>query len=348
MHATLIGAGNIGSHAAPLLAQIPGLTRLTMIDRDVYEPHNLKQQSILASDVGKPKAEAQGRHLRRVNPRLEIVTHYAQVEDLPLGLLRASVLVAAVDTRTTRQYINEAAWTLGLPWIDSGVSADGGLVRIGTYNPGSDSPCLECHWGEREYALLETRFACGASTGVPRTNAPASLGGLAGALLAIEAEKILTGRLVESLANRELVISSQWHKQHLISLHRNPRCRFSHETPRIEAGPPVSSTVRQVVGNEGALSTVCGAEIVAVLRCLKCHRRIRPWRLKRSLRPSDRLCTACLREMPVDGLSLAERIDASAPKRILDTPLVRLGFRAGDVIVSSSASHERYLELGEE
>jgi adenylyltransferase/sulfurtransferase len=237
MPVTVVGAGNIGSHATQHLARMREVTELTLIDSDLYGPHNLEQQVMLAADVGKPKAEAQARHLRRINPRLTVTAHYARVEELPLGLLRAGLIIAAVDTRIARQYINEAAFTLGSPWIDSGVSADGGLVRIAAYVPGLDAPCLECRWDERDYALLETRFACGENSEVPRTNAPAGLGGLAGALVAIEAGKILNGRLDEALIGRELVIASQRHKHYVTTIGRNPACRFSHETPRIEAAP---------------------------------------------------------------------------------------------------------------
>jgi hypothetical protein len=92
---------------------------------------------------------------------------------------------------------------------------------------------------------------------------------------------------------------------------------------------------------------MCGGQFVAMLACPRCRRRVWPWKLARALRPADRRCGRCGAEMPVTGFSLADRIDASAPKRVLSAPLSRLGFRAGDVVLSLSANTRRHLELGE-
>jgi molybdopterin/thiamine biosynthesis adenylyltransferase len=65
------------------------------------------------------------------------------------------VLAAAVETRITRQYLNEACSGLGVPWVDSGVNAESGLVSISVYGPALDNPCIECNWTDRQYATLE-------------------------------------------------------------------------------------------------------------------------------------------------------------------------------------------------
>ena len=54
----LIGAGgNIGSHLVPHLGRMPGIDRIMLVDRDIYEGRNLVSQDIIVSDIGKPKSQ---------------------------------------------------------------------------------------------------------------------------------------------------------------------------------------------------------------------------------------------------------------------------------------------------
>lgn len=100
----VIGLGNIGGFAAGLLARQRGLRRLTLVDRDVYDESNLFSQDITAADVGHPKATVQAERLRRINPALCVEAVLDDIEHVPLGALRADVLVACLDSRRARQY----------------------------------------------------------------------------------------------------------------------------------------------------------------------------------------------------------------------------------------------------
>ena len=56
-HVVVVGCGgNIGASLIPHLARMSEVNRVTLIDRDVYEPANLRTQDIVPSDVGKAKA----------------------------------------------------------------------------------------------------------------------------------------------------------------------------------------------------------------------------------------------------------------------------------------------------
>jgi hypothetical protein len=228
MHVMLTGAGNIGSHAAELVARIEAVTRMTVIDRDRYEMKNLGSQAIGWKDVGKPKAQVVARRLRALRKGLKVEAIEASVEEVPENRLRGDVLLGAVDTRWTRQYLNEAAWNNRIPYVDAGVMAPGDLVRIDVLTPGEDQACIECEWDQRHYDTIETPHPCQIGRAPHSTNAPASLGALAGALMAIECRKLAGGGNGASLAGKRLVIDAAWHKQHITVLRRNPRCRFHH------------------------------------------------------------------------------------------------------------------------
>lgn len=61
--------GNIGSHFTPHLARMAEVGRVTLVDRDVYEPRNGRNQDIVVPrDVGKSKAVLQAQRLKEIRP----------------------------------------------------------------------------------------------------------------------------------------------------------------------------------------------------------------------------------------------------------------------------------------
>lgn len=118
---TVVGAGgNIGSHLVTHLARMPAVSVVTLIDRDRYEPKNLASQDITIRDVGRPKARVQAERLMRIRPDLRVRAICDTVERVPIGLLRADVVLACLDSLVARQWVNQAAWRLGCCWIDAG------------------------------------------------------------------------------------------------------------------------------------------------------------------------------------------------------------------------------------
>ncbi|UCF68016.1 MAG: ThiF family adenylyltransferase, partial [Acidobacteriota bacterium] len=237
----LIGLGNIGSPLASLLARLTELVgKIILVDGDSYDRSNLSSHEIAVRDVGKPKVIATADRLRQINPALEVVPLQRQVEELPRGIFHVDVLLAALDSLRARTFVNEIATRLKLPWVDAGVEADGRLVRVSAYRPSSESPCMECNLSEEAYNTMNQVLPCAGdpadprAADAPRTGAPAYLGALAASLAAAECEHILRGRLDESLAGRELVISAEHHTHFVTELGRNPHCRFDHSSWSLE------------------------------------------------------------------------------------------------------------------
>lgn len=226
----VVGAGgNIGSHLVPHLGRLPEVGSVLLIDRGVYEAKDIASQAILPADVGRRKATVQARRLRRIAPHLDVQGLHADIERLPWGALRGDLVLAGLDSRRARQWVNEVARRLGVTWVDAGVDGAGLLARLDVYAPGDEAACLECAWDERDYRELEQAYPCsgavdeppptepppaaapasepppaGAPAGEPPpaaapagepppTAAPASLGALAAALQAIEAAQLLAG-----------------------------------------------------------------------------------------------------------------------------------------------------------
>lgn len=356
-HLLVFGAGgNIGSHLVPLLARLPSVTRLTLVDFDRYEERNLRSQAITPADISQPKARVQARRARRINPKLEVVAIVDRLEHVPLGCLRGDVILAGLDSKESRRCANEVAWRLGVPWIDAGVEPSLMLARVNVYLPAADQPCLECAWGERDYAELATVHPCDAGVAkTPATNSPACLGALAASLAAIECQKLIAGQAAAVLIGRQVVIEAATHRQFVTSFRYNSTtCRFNHAIWKISSlrrTPQefsIGAFLKLAHQSNGSASLAFGGQpLVKRLRCPGCGFRRQVFRLQSRLRRADRSCERCGREMLSAGFHMKTRLSrADLGPGDADRSLASLGLRAGDVISLSSEADERFFELG--
>ncbi len=362
-----IGLGNIGSHLISHIGRMPEVAEVTLIDHDVYERGNLESQSITPSEVGRPKALVQARRLRRINPALRVLPIIDSVERLPLGRLRADVILACVDSRRSRLAISQAAWRVGAPLVDAGVDGAGLLARANVYLPGGDGPCLECAYDERDYAALETVYPCTApsdknggdkSVRAFSTAAPSTIGALAAALQAIECGKLLTRQFEQAAIGQQILIDARHHRHYLTTIPRNPNCRFDHEVWPITAirNRPSSITLGEALTLVGACDparrgigiAVEGHVFVSQLTCRGCGWKRSVLRLDRSLRPPERVCESCRQEtMFAAGFDQSEQLEASAlPHRVLRRSLASFGLRDGDVFSLVVPSGRFHFEIG--
>jgi len=350
----VVGAGgNIGSHLVPHLARLPTIGRLVLIDRDRYEARNGANQAFDRRAVGHWKAEVQAREARRIAANMEVVPLAEDVERLPLGVLRADVVLSCVDTRRARLFINEAVWRLGVPWIDAGVLADGSLVRVTAFVPRPDHPCLECGWSDADYAALEQAYPCGPTPSAP-TGAPAELGALAASLQALECRKLLSSNPPEQLPGDEIVIDCAHHVQYVTAFRRNPSCLFDHATwsvMSLEVEPWLASIRDMLALANGAAPAerrlrVSGATFVRQLTCGNCGAGRETLRMSTRLDPEMLRCRECGGALVATGHGLTDSISlAELGDRATDRSLHSIGCRVGDVIAVGNGGGERYFEL---
>jgi molybdopterin/thiamine biosynthesis adenylyltransferase len=355
----VVGAGgNIGSHLVPHLARMPGVGRVTLIDRDTYESKNLSSQDISPGDVGKPKASVQARKLRRVNHTLAVEPICDALERVPLGKFRADVILACLDSRIARQRVSQFAWRLGVPLIDAGVEPTGLLARVNVYVPSPDNPCMECAWDDRDYEALEQTYPCaGFAYDSPATNAPSSLGALAAALQAIECQKLLSGHFDRAAAGRQVLIDAAHHKHYVTVFRRNASCRFAgHEIWKIERlnRSPGELTLAEAlslspVRADNAKLRVESKPFVKRLTCSSCGYQRACLRLECSLSDRFRRCARCGAQMVAAGFDMEEDVSVSSlDQRSTLTRSVRsLGFRSGEVFTIRQDGVEFHYELGD-
>ncbi|HEY6306579.1 MAG TPA: ThiF family adenylyltransferase [Candidatus Angelobacter sp.] len=155
----VIGAGALGNEILKNLALL-GFMNIVVVDLDSIEASNLSRSILFRSaDVGRTKAEAAAEAVRNiffpatVRPIKTDVMH-----GLGLGLFGwADLVLAGLDNREARLWLNRACWKMNRPWIDGAIEGINGVARV--FIPGAP-PCYECTLGETDWAILNKRMSC--------------------------------------------------------------------------------------------------------------------------------------------------------------------------------------------
>jgi molybdopterin/thiamine biosynthesis adenylyltransferase len=354
---TLVGLGNIGSTTASLIARLPDVSRVTLIDPDVYGEENIHTQAIDVGAVGHAKVEVQAAVIRAIDRELDVRTIQDRIENVPVGLLRGSTLVACVDNRRARQSINRIARRCGTAWIDAAIG-EPSLVRIAVYGSGASAPCLECTWDQASYDLLEQQYVCSPDeAAAPATGASAELGALAASLQVAELRKLMTGACPEpTLANAQLMLDTSTYTRHVSRYERNELCRFDHATwGDIETVDldPAHDTLADLfaaahAGRDAALS-VEGHSFATYVDCLACDRRTSVGLFLYGRLGEDMRVCACGGRMLAPGFFSFEAIKRRELSRANSgRRLAACGLRVGDVLSVSDAPAglTRHIEIG--
>jgi len=156
-HVLVVGAGGLGCALLPWLVGA-GVGRVTVMDPDTVELHNLHRQPLYRmSDLGRPKARAACLALGELNPetrlraRLEALTP-ANAEE---RVASADVVLDAADTVAVTYTLSDACLRLGRPLVSASALGLGGYV--GVFCGGAPSyravfPQLPTHGGDCDSA----------------------------------------------------------------------------------------------------------------------------------------------------------------------------------------------------
>jgi molybdopterin/thiamine biosynthesis adenylyltransferase len=214
-HILIIGAGGLGSAAAPYLAAA-GVGKITLVDHDKVELTNLQRQIMhKQNSIGKSKVESGKQFLQSINPALTInaITEKASEGLLKELLPTVNLVLDCTDNFTTRQLINAACFSHKVALVSgSALKFDGQLSVFDFSN--SASPCYACLFSPQE------RFeeASCASMGIF-----SPLVGIIGAMQAAQALQVLIG-FGKPLVGRMLLWNALNTQIDEIRISRNPEC----------------------------------------------------------------------------------------------------------------------------
>ncbi len=226
----VVGAGALGNEILKNLALL-GFVKVVVVDLDYIETSNLSRSVLFrTADVGLSKAAAIAKGYNDLLPEATVQPLVANVmQDCGLGLFAwADLILAGLDNREARLWINRCAWKVGRPWIDGAIEGINGVARV--FLPG-EPPCYECTLGETDWAILNRRMSCNLllheANPQGRTPTTPTISSIIGGIQAQEAVKTLHG--LPTLAGKGYVFEGLHHTSYVTQYTENPDCT-SHDT----------------------------------------------------------------------------------------------------------------------
>ena len=214
-HAVIVGAGGLGSAAAPYLAAA-GVGKITLVDHDVVELTNLQRQIMhCEAMVGKSKVHSGKQFLGQLNSSIQVdIVQEKITNDLLAKLLPSvNVVLDCTDNFKTRQLINAACVHHQTPLVSGSALRFDGQVAV--FDPRiPSSPCYACIFSPEE----EFEEVSCSSMGIF-----SPLVGIIGAIQAAQALQVMIG-FGESLLGRMLLWNARTTQIDQIKIARNPDC----------------------------------------------------------------------------------------------------------------------------
>ena len=214
-HAVIVGAGGLGSAAAPYLAAA-GVGKITLVDHDVVELTNLQRQIMhCESMVGKSKVHSGKQFLGQLNSSIQVdIVQEKIANDLLAKLLpTVNVVLDCTDNFKTRQLINAACVHHQTPLVSGSALRFDGQVAV--FDPRiPSSPCYACIFSPEE----EFEEVSCSTMGIF-----SPLVGIIGAIQAAQALQVMIG-FGESLLGRMLLWNARTTQIDQIKIARNPDC----------------------------------------------------------------------------------------------------------------------------
>src|SRR5438128_2644673 len=109
-HVIQVGAGSGGMAVLDLVCRDPRVRRLTLIEPDVYKPHNVDRHFFPASDVGQAKAVLAERWVKERRPDVDVqlldcdLLDPAYAEKIEAAAHSADLGICAVDNEPAKYH----------------------------------------------------------------------------------------------------------------------------------------------------------------------------------------------------------------------------------------------------
>ncbi len=348
----VIGAGALGNEILKNLVLL-GFERIVVVDLDRIEESNLSRTILYRNDdVGSYKADVAARSVKALAPNARVKSIVANVvQDCGLGLFAWSdVIIAGLDNREARLWINRCAWKMNRPWIDGAIEGINGVARVFV---AGRAPCYECTLGETDWKLLEQRMSCNlllreANTEGKVATTPTISSVIAG-IEVQEAVKLLHG--MPTLASSGFVFEGLNHTSYKVEYTANPDC-MSHftfenvtEIPQKSSEWTLEDLRRRAVQDLGAADVVVefSRDIVHELQCPECRTREEIFAPVGSIKYEQGRCPRDLQMRVVKTIHSYDGTESYGGRR-----LDRLGLPLFDVYTVRTAEKEKaYLMAGD-
>lgn len=147
-HLFHVGAGSGGMVVLDLLARDDRITRVTLVEPDVYKPHNVHRHLFPAGAVGRMKADLAAEWLRDRRPDLRVdllpvdLTDPAHQPAIRQAASECDIGVCAADNEPAKYHFDQLLRAAGKPWTLGEVLSGGIGGWVHRFTPGG--PCYGC------------------------------------------------------------------------------------------------------------------------------------------------------------------------------------------------------------
>jgi molybdopterin/thiamine biosynthesis adenylyltransferase len=182
-HSIQVGVGSGGMPVLDTLCRDRRIDRVTLIEPDVYKPHNCERHPFPLSAVGRPKGEVAAEWLKERRPDLDVRVLLCDLMnpevqgDVERAAKEADLGVCAVDNEPAKYHWDALMRRAGKPWTLGEVLSGGIGGFVHWFVPGG--PCYGCVASFLKRSVtVETPKAPDYSQpggAVPETTVPASM-----------------------------------------------------------------------------------------------------------------------------------------------------------------------------
>jgi molybdopterin/thiamine biosynthesis adenylyltransferase len=147
-HLFQVGVGSGGMPVLDMLGRDPRISRVTIVEHDVYKPHNVERHLFPASAAGQPKADLARQWLQDRRPGLVVDIlpfnlldreHQAAIE---AAVASCDIAVCAADNEVAKFHFDGLMRRHGKPWTLGEVLSGGIGGFVHWFVPGG--PCYGC------------------------------------------------------------------------------------------------------------------------------------------------------------------------------------------------------------
>jgi molybdopterin/thiamine biosynthesis adenylyltransferase len=135
----VIGCGGLGGYVVEELARL-GVGKITVIDPDVFEEHNLNRQLYSSPEnLGTAKVAAAAARIGEINPAITLIPIQSAFSKVNGEMLLAGchVVVDALDSIDTRLDLANVCTALNIPLVHGAIA--GWFGHVATQFPGDDT-----------------------------------------------------------------------------------------------------------------------------------------------------------------------------------------------------------------
>lgn len=147
-HLIQVGAGSGGIAVLDLVCRDPRIERVTLVEPDVYKPHNVERHHFATTDVGQPKAVLAERWLKERRSDLDVelldcdLLDSAYAEKIEAAAYAADIGICAADNEPAKLHWDALMRRTATPWTLGEVLSGGIGGFVHWFVAGG--PCYGC------------------------------------------------------------------------------------------------------------------------------------------------------------------------------------------------------------